>query len=122
MKIFLDRYSVCQGDDTEEHDEMRRFESQMFFGAVLKYILNSGFLPKMSGERASWLVTADERPVAVVATTPDRVLCALNPKTELKQIFTTSEAPWLRFCYKSNTPVAELFAHTFEGIEPQEWI
>jgi len=69
--IFVNRNSVCAGDDIDSHGFMLTIPEEATLGSCLQDILNRGYLPKISGGKATWVADFDQ-PVAVVAQEWDK--------------------------------------------------
>ena len=66
MKLLLTRESVCAGDDIDlPHDARHEIEADKLEDALL-WIARCGFLPTISGGRATWSA-ASNMPIAVFA-------------------------------------------------------
>lgn len=65
VSISVDRESVCAGDDCEAHLRQIVVSEMMPLKFVIQDLLDSGYLPRISGGFATWVVWI-ERPVAVV--------------------------------------------------------
>jgi hypothetical protein len=64
-KILITRDSVSQGDDAHQNLEIEIHEDWKF-GEILSKVLNTGYLPKIFGGKATWCV-AYHQPIAVIA-------------------------------------------------------
>ncbi|GMB00006.1 hypothetical protein [Pelosinus sp. IPA-1] len=54
MKIFIDRDSVCMGDDVEEHAFDIEVDDDFDFTELFRYIININYFPEISGNDVIW--------------------------------------------------------------------
>ena len=66
MKVYVSRESVCAGDDIESHGKTFTFPDNYSVEEVLQAIIDSGYLPSVSGGCATW-TAASNIPIAVIA-------------------------------------------------------
>lgn len=64
--LVINRDSVCAADDLDDHCARIPISQNGTLAQVLDAIQTSGYLPQISGDRATWIVELD-RPLAVVA-------------------------------------------------------
>jgi len=67
MKIILTRGSVCQGDDVDApHSIVIKTKACRNIENIISEIISSGYLPKISGGKATWSAVSDGT-LAVIA-------------------------------------------------------
>ena len=68
MILNVERDSVCAGDDNDApHTKQFSFESNASLTEALSTIVNAGYMACISGGKATWIVEAAGKAVAVVA-------------------------------------------------------
>ena len=68
MKVHLTRDSVAMGDDSDApHADARELPAAMPVREAVASIVGSGYLARIAGGRASWILTSTGSSIAVVA-------------------------------------------------------
>lgn len=114
MKVIIDRDSVCAGDDIDGHDEVRRYEPQIRFAAVVDYIIASGFLPSMDYPLHSWSVYVDDVPIAALSGNASIRHLLVEPAKELQNVCKAKDIATIYFKYHTNIGDRDLFLSLFQ--------
>ncbi len=92
-KLSVERDSVCAADDIHApHTKPFAFRGKDTLAEVLSTILGAGYLANIAGGKATWIVEADGKPVAVVAQQWDSPEFLIDSATLVTDC-TTPDAP-----------------------------
>ena|SRR5579871_3158736 len=108
--LNVERDSVCAGDDIDApHAKRFPFQAKDTLAQALSAILEAGYLANIAGGKATWIVKAAGKAVAVVAQQWKTPKFLIDPKTIVTES-TPPEAPRaLFFRYWSQIDPAVVF-------------
>lgn len=87
QSLVVWRDSVAAGDDIDAPHEIKlSVEESASVADVVAKVISAGYLPKISGSRATWIVEAGSQPIAVLAqqwSEPRYLVHATDPMAPL---------------------------------------
>jgi hypothetical protein len=99
INLAVSRSSVCAGDDVDApHSRSVALSDMMPIKFVIQDILDSGYLAKISGGRATWIVELG-LPVAVATQQWAKPRYLTNPDFPISEFISDSELKGLHFKY-----------------------
>lgn len=115
MLINVDRSSVAMGDDLRSHAVTMDLPERTSLGEVVASLRMKGYLPKIQGGRATWVLEIGDEAVALIAQQwPEPKFVVSQRKT----IGSYGEGVTLRFVYRAQIDPDDLFDTLAEG-EPR---
>ena len=85
IKVFLNRDSVCMGDDCEPHAKTVEIDS-FVDPVVLAEELSSGYLPSVAGIGHTWTCVLNGVQIAEIATSGIRPLVRESPFSDENRV------------------------------------
>ncbi len=96
----VERDSVSAGDDIDApHTKQFVFQAKVTIVEALSAIVEAGYLAIIAGGKATWIVEADDKPVAVVAQQLELPLFLIDPAILLDDFIIPSRPTSLFFRY-----------------------
>ncbi|WP_133884171.1 hypothetical protein [Glycomyces sp. NRRL B-16210] len=112
MRINLDRSSTAGADDLRSHAETIDLSEGTSLGEVVAFLRQRGYLPKVDGGKATWVLEAGDEAVAVIAQQWPEPKFVVNQK---KKIGSYGEGVSLEFKYRAQIDPDDLFDTLVEG-------
>lgn len=74
MQIWIDRASVCMGDDVENHRINIDVDENLNFEELFRYIVNLKYLPNISGNDVVWsMIYGEDAEIAAYQTINNKI-------------------------------------------------
>ena len=100
MPLNVERDSVCAGDDIDApHAKRFAFRGKDTLAETLSAIVGAGYLANIAGGKATWIVEAAGKPVAVVAQQWDSPEFLIDPATLVADCITPDSPRAIFFRY-----------------------
>jgi len=113
--LSVKRDSVCAGDDVDApHARRFEFQSSVTLGDALSAVIKAGYLAKIAGGKATWIVEADQ-PLAVVAEQWDSPEFLVDSSTRLTEYVSLGASKPLFFRYWCQVDPAVVFERLKAG-------
>jgi hypothetical protein len=120
--LNVERDSVCAGDDVDApHCKRFAFDANVSVVDALSVIIKAGYLARIAGGKATWIVEAD-KPMAVVAEQWSSPAFLIDPATRLVDCVHPNASKPLFFrywcqvdpavvfdCLKANKPLPDMY-------------
>ena len=91
LVIQIDRDSVHAGDDLESHRTSIRLDPAVTLGALFEAIQAMGYLPGLSGGKATWIICWSGKNIGVLAQQWPAPKLTVPPESTVDQYFGNTE-------------------------------
>lgn len=98
--IYMDRTSVCLGDDMEDHKQIMKIKQNCSVIELSKFI-KIKYLPKIGGGNATWVLEYNKEKIAVIAQQFDNPLLLINNKRVKELVANEDKTPTFFLDYKA---------------------
>jgi len=115
--ISIDRDSVHAGDDLESHGTSIKLDPTLTLRTLCEAIQGMGYLPAISGGKATWIICLSGKDVGVLAQQWPEPKLTIPAESILSQYFADSE-PSLLFNYWCQADPDHVFSQINAGREP----
>jgi hypothetical protein len=117
LEVAIARDSVHAGDDLESHATSITLDSSATLRALIEVIQDAGYLPGISGGKATWIICSSDKPIGVLAQQWPEPKLTVPPESIVDQYFANTE-PRLLFKYWCQADPDQVFSHIKSGKEP----
>lgn len=119
MLITVDRTSVAAGDDALPHVRSVDVSPETPLAEVVAGLLADHFLATVAGGRATWIVTAGEEWLGVVAQQWDRPRYLVDATRPVSSFASLGSGATLLFRYRKQHDPEEVLAELAAGRHPR---
>jgi hypothetical protein len=117
LVIQMDRDSVHAGDDLERRRTSIRLDPAVTLRALFEAIQGMGYLPAISGGKATWIICSSGKHIGVLAQQWPETKLLIPAESFLSQYFGDTE-PRLLFRYWCQADPDHVFSQIKAGNEP----
>ncbi len=99
LNVVVQRESVCMADDMEDHSIIVKIEEMKTLREFLLYMLNTKYLAKISGGKATWVLCCNDIILAVVAQEWDHPKYLQSPDAKITKFMEGNSKVEMNFKY-----------------------
>lgn len=101
MRIFINRGSVCMGDDVEDHNKVFNIQKDYTLKEFLNYVIESNYFPRISGNDVSWTVTINNIDYYTYYTLDGKIVKHFETESEPSKLLKDKVKVFFRYNSKS---------------------
>lgn len=117
LVVAIDRDSVHAGDDLESHATSIKLSPVATLRALFEVIQDMGYLPGITGGKATWIICSSGKPIGVLAQQWQEPKLSMPYESIVSQYFGATE-PRILFRYWCQADPDQVFSHIKAGHEP----